>query len=99
MGIQVVPRVLPLVLLASLLGARPAMAEFLSGNTLKQHLDAGQAFIAKSWPYIDWCLNAEIQTPVCRPFWMWVMFASLGVGALAVVWITIEVISYRLKLA
>ena len=69
------------------------------GNTLKQHLDAVQAFIAKSWAYIDWCLNAEIQTPVCRPFWMWVMIASLGVGALAVVWITIEVISYRLKLA
>ena len=97
MGIRVVRRVLPLLLLASLLGARPA--EFLSGNTLKQRLDADQAFIAKSWAYFDWCLNADIQMPVCRPFWMWVMFALLGVGALAVVWITIEAISYRLKLA
>ena len=97
MGIRVVRRVLPLLLLAFLLGAKPA--EFLSGNTLKQRLDADQAFIAKSWAYLDWCLNADIQTPVCRPFWMWVMFALLGVGALAVVWITIEAISYRLKLA
>ena len=62
-------------------------------------LEPTQGFIAKWWAYIDWCLNAEMQAPVCRPFWTWAMVALLVLGVIAAVWIAAKVIWYKLKLA
>ena len=58
-----------------------------------------QTFVARWWAYIDWCTNAEMQAPICRPFWTWAMIAFLAIGALVGVWVAARIISYRIKLA
>ena len=62
-------------------------------------LKPSQAFAARWWAYIDWCMNAEMQAPICRPFWTWVMIAFLAVGALVTIWVAVKIITYRIKLA
>jgi hypothetical protein len=66
---------------------------------MPQWLKPTQAFMTKWWAYIDWCLNADLQAPVCRPFWSWVMIALLAVGALIVIWAVVKYIAYGIKLA
>ena len=56
------------------------------------------AFVASWWAYIDFCLDADIQARVCRPFWTWVTIALIGIGGLVLLWVAVKLISYKLKL-
>ena len=56
------------------------------------------AFVASWWAYIDFCLDADLQAHVCRPFWTWVTIALIAIGALVLLWVAVKLVSYRLKL-
>ena len=58
-----------------------------------------QVWLASWWTYIDWCWNADMQAPICRPFWTWVSIGLLALGALLILWLVAKIISYRMKLA
>lgn len=56
--------------------------------------------ILKQWvAYFSYCFEQPIQTPVCKPFWTWVMVGLFVIGAFAAVVIVWKVVSYKLKLA
>ena len=56
--------------------------------------------VAQQWQaYAAYCAEQPMQTPVCRPFWTWVMTAALVSGVLIVLIVGWKVISYRIKLA
>src|SRR5688500_4858784 len=58
-----------------------------------------EAWINQWWVYVSWCLEADKQAPICRPFWTWVAIACLGIGAVGLVVLVVKFISYRIKLA
>ena len=49
--------------------------------------------------YVSYCIDQPVQTPVCKPFWTWVMIASLALGALTLIVVIWKIVSYRIKLA
>lgn len=51
------------------------------------------------WIYFDWCIEADIRAPICRPFWEWVLIACGAVGFLALAFVAVKFVSYRIKLA
>ena len=57
-----------------------------------------KAFVAPWWTYIAWCVEADIRAPICRPFWTWVIIASISIGLVGLVWFTSKFVVYRLKL-
>ena len=60
---------------------------------------ATQVWLTSWWTYADWCLRADYQAPICKPFWTWASIALLALGALLLVWVAASFISYRMKLA
>ncbi len=62
-------------------------------------LKAIEAMAAPWWAYISWCMEADIQAPVCKPFWTWVAIACATAGTLGLAGIAYRIVSYRIKLA
>ena len=62
-------------------------------------LKATQVWLASWWTYADWCVNADFQAPICKPFWTWGAIALVAIGVLLLVWVAAKIISYRMKLA
>ena len=55
--------------------------------------------ISHWWTYSKGCLDADILTPACQPFWAWTIGAVLVVAVLVLAWILVKLISYMMKLA
>ena len=62
-------------------------------------VNATQVWLASWWTYVDWCWNAGIHAPICRPFWTWASIALVALGVLLLAWVAARIISYRTKLA
>jgi len=58
-----------------------------------------EAWARQWWTYIDWCLEADMNAPICRPFWTWVVMGCGAVAALGIVFVAVRLVSYRVKLA
>ena len=48
--------------------------------------------------YAQYCADNEIQTPVCRDFWTWTIYASLGLGLLIAVILGKKIFKEQLEL-
>ena len=64
-----------------------------------ESIKAIQVWSGSWWAYADWCLRADIQAPVCKPFWMWASIVLVVTGVLLLAWVAARIISYRRKLA
>ena len=53
--------------------------------------------IKRLWVYIGYCADNDIRTPVCRDFWMWTAYVSLGLGVLIVVIIAKKILREQLE--
>lgn len=45
--------------------------------------------------YVEFCLDADLTAPVCRPLWTWAMLVLLGFGALSCVVIAWRYLAWR----
>jgi len=60
-----------------------------------QALTAVTELINRWWAYVEFCLEAALTAPVCRPFWTWSVIALLGLGAVTCVAIAWRYLSWR----
>jgi len=55
--------------------------------------------VLQQWvAYASYCIEQPIQTPICKPFWTWIMISLFAFGAVVAIVIVWKVISYKLKL-
>ena len=56
--------------------------------------------VIQQWmTYILFCIDQPMQTPICEPFWTWVMIALFSSSALIAIVVAWKFVSYRMKLA
>lgn len=64
-----------------------------------QMLDSWWKALEPFFVYVSYCFPQPIQTPVCRPFWTWLIIGSFAFSALTVLIVIWKIVSFKLKLA